>query len=553
MDRIDVDACLWALSARCAGLSETVDVLSRKLGRPGLEACIERSKDKPLDVVIHLYAYKKPIGKSKGVDMIAVDRIARIVIPVCARWRRCSALLIAKHYSEQHVISPSEFLARCSALLIAKHYSEQHVISPSEFLSISRYLTAPVLEEFAIREETEGSYVFPGTSMTQFHSKLPPPSSWKLPGMHSLVIQNLYPSTLLPKYRAQLRSLAVSYVKRNVTRQLDEGMRAFADATFLTSLRLSFDNCHFCKDYINDQHVGLRHVKSLHIDFLGCSQSARNNENLWKSFLPIQFPGVVDLTVLLDIGDSTFVLQNGSQLYDVTLHSLLLTKTSLPCHFPCLETLDVEARPRRGDTDPALILLLPYCCLPSLKHLRIRSSSSLTISDEVRETAWLPSQFPIGSEVFPIALETITLDLPGVGEVVHWVQKLVSKMKDRFRWDGFTGLTVKKGRDTFQFIPRDEVERWCEENGAGVKKTAQVSFVLKLQYLIGMCFADAVIRGALNPFNFGFIKFPWILVVLNIIWLTFLVSTFKRTEIYLIRTKLPRLLLLQACIDILNV
>ncbi len=73
--------------------------LSRKLGRPGLaliEACIERSKDKPLDVVIHLYAYKKPIGKSKGVDMIAVDRIARIVIPVCARWRRCSALLIAK-------------------------------------------------------------------------------------------------------------------------------------------------------------------------------------------------------------------------------------------------------------------------------------------------------------------------------------------------------------------------------------------------------------------------------------------------------------------------
>jgi len=277
---------------------------------------------------------------------------------------------------------------------------------------------------------------------------------------------NLYPSTLLPKYRAQLRSLAASYIERNVTRQLDEGMRVFSDAILLTSLRLSFDNCHFGKDYINDQHAGLRHVKSLHIDFLGCTQSARNNEHLWKPLLPIPFPSVVDLTVLLDIGGPTFVLRNGGQSYDVTLYNLLLTRSNLPYHFPCLERLDVEARPRRGGADPAIMLLLPYCCFPSLKHLRIRASYNLTIWNEVRESAWLPSHFAIGNEAVPTALETISLDLPGVGGVVQWVRKLVLKMKDRLCWDGFTGLTVKDGGNIFQFIPRDGVERWCEENGA---------------------------------------------------------------------------------------
>ncbi len=58
----------------------------------------------------------------------------------------------------------------------------------------------------------------------------------------------------------------------------------------------------------------LQHVKSLHIDLLDCSQSAWSEHSLWKTFRKFKFPGVVDLTVLLDIGDPDVQAEDWAQI-----------------------------------------------------------------------------------------------------------------------------------------------------------------------------------------------------------------------------------------------
>jgi len=215
----------------------------------------------------------------------------------------------------------------------------------------------------------------------------------------------------------------------------------------------------------------------LSIDFLGCSQSDWGSRSLWNAFRTFHLPHVVDLTVVLDIGEPTFVLWNGTRdrPFDLTLHSFLVANVD-PEHpprvrFPCLETVNLDVRLKRGGEEPTL--LLPHRCLPpSLKHLQIRSTVNLTIGDSVGEIteALLPSHLAIGNETVPIALQTIILDLPEVGGVVPWVKELALKMKDQFCWDGFTGLTVKntKPESDFTFIHRDEVENWCKQNGDSI-------------------------------------------------------------------------------------
>ncbi len=132
--------------------------------------------------------------------------------------------------------------------------------------------------------------------------------------------------------------------------------------------------------------------------------------------------------------------------------------------FPSLETLNVEVRQVHGDE--AAELLLHHSCVPSLKHLRIHSTSNVSLSDNVGEfdEALLPRHFLFGSKVVPIALQTITFDIPGVGGVVQWVQELMFKMKDQLCWDGFVKLTVKNGENGPRVILLDEVESWCDEN-----------------------------------------------------------------------------------------
>ncbi len=432
--------------------------LSRKLGHPALaliEACVERSKGHPLDVVLHIYAYRENDGYLKGVQMVAMDGIAHSHHPVCARWRRCSTVLVVERYSRRHVISDSEFV------------------------SISKHLKAPMLQEFSIEEQPHSRS--PGVDAPEFTGLFKsdswaslPADSWSLPRMHTLILRNVYASSIPPKFRAQLQSVVVIYVGRKPLRESNI-LDAFAGATSLTNVRLSFDKCHFGVLRTNTDPLELPQVKSLSIDFLGCSQSDWGSRSLWNAFRTFHFPHVVDLTVVLDIGEPTFVLWNGTRdrSFDMTLHSFLVANADpqhAPCvRFPCLQTLNLDVRLKRGGEEPTL--LLPYWCLqPTLKHLQIKSTVNLTIGDNVGEIAeaLLPSHLAIGNETVPIALQTIILDLPEVRGVVPWVKELVLKMKDQFCWDGFTGLTVKNAKSDFDLIHRDGVESWCEQNGDSI-------------------------------------------------------------------------------------
>jgi len=262
---------------------------------------------------------------------------------------------------------------------------------------------------------------------------------------------------------AQLRNASVGITGANLVSQL-YSLFIFKYATSLTNLRLSFRNCNFHNRRLEMHVLELAHVKSLHIDLLDCSQSVGSEHSLWKSFRHFDFSGVVDLTILLDIGDPTFKLGVGHRSFDTALHSFLVADAYPQYSFPSLETLNVEVRQVHGDE--AQELLLHHCCVPSLKHLRIHSTLNVSLSDNVGEfdEALLLRHFVLGSEVVPIALQTITFDIPGVGGVVQWVQELMFKMKDQLCWDGFVKLTVKNGENGPRVIPRDEVESWCDEN-----------------------------------------------------------------------------------------
>jgi len=416
--------------------------LSRKLSRPGLaliEACIERSRDHPLDVVLHVYGFGG--DDSDGDSELVVDSMARTVLPLCSRWRSYSVRVIVVDHFDNSLLA--------------------NVIPRTEFRSRSANLDAPMLEEFSIEEESNGFRLVPTSSLLHRHPLFPLGSFWNLPALHTLTLRNTLVTWIPSEFRKPLRSASLSYVGQNLVFQLNS-LRLLAIAASLTTLRLSFVHCLFSNEFLHQSSIELLHVKSLRIDILGCSQLASDGYNLWRWFHTLGFPNVVDLTIFLDIGDKTFQFELWYGVFDLTLHSFLMTGIDPPSPFPCLETLDIEVYPRQGDDGPWPSLLLPHRYLSSLKHLRIRSTFNLKLSNNVGDfNVLLPKHFTIGPEVAPIALQSVTFEIPEVDGIVHWMRDLRLKMHSQHYWDGFIEFTVKNGENEVQVIPRDEVERWC--------------------------------------------------------------------------------------------
>ncbi len=111
-----------------------------------------------------------------------------------------------------------------------------------------------------------------------------------------------------------------------------------------------------------------------------------------------------------------------------------------------------------------------YCspiaaCLPSnTSGFRAFSVFSCRTGSDTSDEAWLPRYFAIGREGAPIALQTVTFDLPQVGGVAQWMRELATKMQSQCCWDGFAEIIVKNGGNDKQVISRDEVEHWCDKN-----------------------------------------------------------------------------------------
>ncbi len=250
--------------------------LSKKLGRTGIElieACIERSKNEPLDVVLYLYGFRES-GSVDGV--VVVDSKAWItVLPLCTRWRSYSVHLI--------IVDPLNF------------EQWENVTLPSELHPLLTNLDVPLLEEFSIEEEADVLGLFPESTLLRRHPLLPPNASWNLPALHSLSLRNSHISHIPSEFRRSLRSASLSYIQRSFVYHLTNTLRHLTIATSLTTLELSFNNCHFSRNRVDPSPSVFPHIKLLRVDFLGCSQrSDEHTGSLWKSFRTLQFPGVVD-------------------------------------------------------------------------------------------------------------------------------------------------------------------------------------------------------------------------------------------------------------------
>ncbi|KLO18145.1 hypothetical protein SCHPADRAFT_925314 [Schizopora paradoxa] len=186
-------------------------------GLPLIEACIERSRNLPLEVVLYFYAYRKSIGWGKTVDMFAVDSIARLLIP----------------------------------------YSEQHVISSSEFTSSSRYLKAPILEKISI-QELSNAWTRP--PLIDMSSSLPPDWSWNLPALQSLLVQNICLTAIPLKFRNRLQTMKIYFAEGRKDKLLDS-LSSFLESTTLPDMEFYFDLCHFEKDYAHKRISRLSHLK----------------------------------------------------------------------------------------------------------------------------------------------------------------------------------------------------------------------------------------------------------------------------------------------------
>jgi len=303
--------------------------------------------------------------------------------------------------------------------------------------------------------------------------------SWNLPNLRTVSTTNAHLTWIPPNFNAQVKHLAVNMVGGHcVLFQLSSLQSLGRKAINATSLRLSLDGCVFKlaseSSPIRTRSNLLPSLKFLDIQLLSCTQrtSSPSKRRLWRTFGKLRITSVVEMNITFDIGDEEGPLVHWRG-YSTILHSILATdRAGRRNRYPLLETLNVSIVPRRQPDAlvhfpeaPLATILLPHCCVPSLKHLRVSTSLALTFAGDVSnvgdsvEPDFL--HYKLGGESVPIALETVTFELPQVDGVVPWVRQLASKMQEKACWDRFSELTIFQDGEV-GIIQRDDVERWCD-------------------------------------------------------------------------------------------
>lgn len=346
---------------------------------------------------------------------------------------------------------------------------------------MSEELNATSLVEFSLIEHPNMIGRFEVAAYGNLVRMLPPFPSWNFPQLHGYTLQNYSIESIPPQDYDRLDTLTLKIAHDGSLMHKYHDVDVFATEAhmeLLTHLLLSYDNCCFRvrrRDQLFDDDEDtpeIANIKTLSFHIVRCTQLRADGLDLWNSFNFMHFPAVVELSVLVDIGDENLVW-NGM---DITLQSVLAHDVSR-YRFPFLETLDVTVLPRclAGEQIDAPTVLFLHCCTPTVKRLRIQSPFDLTISGDISDSEdsrcsppgdWeeaRPTLLDLRVDDVPIALQTIFFDVPSVQGVVPWVRELVSKMRDQGCWDGFTELTVAR-KGEMKVISRDDVEDWCDAN-----------------------------------------------------------------------------------------
>ncbi|KLO07933.1 hypothetical protein SCHPADRAFT_944857 [Schizopora paradoxa] len=419
-----------------------------------VEACIERSRDLPMDVALWVHYMKEDRQSSRTRKFFSdhdplyrgylVDKTFEWILLRCARWRSCSL-----HFDYiPEVGLDQEYRAFC------------------DLITSFQNINAPLLEDLLIKTASEICVA----SLLMLLK-----TAWNFPSLENLSIEDAVfpiPFQVLPL----LRSFTIKLYSGRYP-PCSSIINAYKDymarMTSLSTVRLSFVGCLCNPEPSTTPIAEMPSVEFIEVTVLGCT--SYGTQTLWNEFRKFHFPNAIELTVTLDIGDrGNFVLWED---HNVVLYSLLAQSPNdeYLYRYPSLELLVVNVRssvpppPPRSNGEPRQLptLLLPCCCVPSLKHLKIWSPAAhWKLLDGVGEfdASLQPPYFRRAGEVTTINLETVTFDVPGVDGVVPWMKQLTSKMRDTGCWDRFSELTIIQSGDESVVILREEVGRWCEDN-----------------------------------------------------------------------------------------
>ncbi|KLO07934.1 hypothetical protein SCHPADRAFT_909016 [Schizopora paradoxa] len=423
-------------------------VLSRKgqshVNTQFIEACVKRSRGLPLDGFLYFYlALRNPDGHLESdPSKFLVDGTFETTLLHCARWRSCSLKLIY----DDDIGSNGIYLPFL------------------DFRELFVTIDAPLLEElsFGASHDLELLGIF--STLTNAHF------AWNIPKLRAFNMTNTL-SLPSSKYRALLHSLTVNFHQVEFTHHIGSLRSRMRGLRSLSTVELSFIEC--CFSIASFYSLAeMPSITTLGITLLACTQTPTYRHLLWHDFRTFYFPNLVELHITLDIEDrDDLVIWNG---YNIALFSFVAPTMRADCEprYPSLETLVVTVQPRMGSPSPQSgqtpfpKLLLPCCCIPSLKHFRIRSTQSWVLSDSI-VGGDVSLEHPRvtfierGEQVVAINLQTVTFEVPQIDGIVPWVRKLTSNMQDTGCWDRFSKLTVVQSGEAV-VIPRDEIERWCE-------------------------------------------------------------------------------------------
>ncbi|KLO10577.1 hypothetical protein SCHPADRAFT_906728 [Schizopora paradoxa] len=421
-------------------------------GRPGrrslsfIETCIERSRTSPLDVVLHFYRPDDEELAALALDEmgIRVDGTFEMSLIHCARWRSCSWQFVKQKAGDGETYP-------CK-----------------NFLSLFHNVDAPLLERLSIGMELNIGHLF--NSFKGIHQLIRTDFLWNAPNLDAITATNT-DSGIPIALHAQLRYLTVEFRQLRLTRQIDALRARLKSMTVLSTIRLSLVDCCFHAERVTASYFpftfDIPSVQIVSITLLGCTEETTYTRAhlLWGVFGWFHFSNAVQLDVIFNIEDrENIVLWNS---HNIALYSILAPNTKYPQRFPSLQTLNVTILPKTKSCPPSSqtslsTILLPHCCVPTLKHLRVQSTQYWTLLDGVGEfDESQPPYFQRGGEVVPIALETATFEIPCVDGILSWVEQLASKMRDTGCWDQFSELRVIQNGEAL-VIPRDDVNRWCE-------------------------------------------------------------------------------------------
>ncbi|KLO15448.1 hypothetical protein SCHPADRAFT_995829, partial [Schizopora paradoxa] len=411
--------------------------LCRRHGRPGfslINACIERSRNFPLDIVLYFYRSTEN-EEEMVVDPFMID----IVFPLRARWQSCTFQAVSdlprieewREFDSWPSRSPAAFPT------LTEFSVRQEIFSLEMWTSLFRYRS-----ERYFQKVNEG--IFPqGTPV------------------YSINLHNTSLDAIPPNLLPQITNLSCTYIHFVPSRF--NSVADLASATSLTTLHLSYNDCCFrgWKNYV--PITELPSVRSVHYEFIRCTK--KEKAYLWKSFSVLYFPNATYLRIDTDIGDEDkkFTVIAG---VNITPYSFLAPNLVHHRRYPSLESLEINIVPRnppesqRAKTSrPSL--LLPHCCVPSLKSLRIRSSCDWDLVSSLPEAEKILPPYLGNMMTAPINLEMVTFELPRIDGVVLWTMNLALKMQRTHCWNRFSKLhVIRNGK--FEVILRDDIQNWCD-------------------------------------------------------------------------------------------